>query len=273
MKIAATCALALLAGTATADTSDDKLSLPSAREYFFASAYVQVCSEGAVVDTPALKALREQTAAFYHAQFAQAGEDATTKQIIGKIEANVLPAGLVDAIKRLRVRTVPGKDVVCKTYDAVIRRQLARHDVAMAEQHWPGAKPLAQARSALREFASASEPTPAPGASETVPGKASNLARAARIHIDHVRCPVDYPRAAQEAGVTGGMTTMQFDVDATGRPTAWDLLHSAGDTLQHGLLDFAAIEALSQCPFDPGVDAEGRAVPSRPVIEYVYRLD
>jgi TonB family protein len=269
MKVASACAVVLLAGAAaSAAAADDDGSMPAAREYFFLSAYVQVCSGGSVVDTPSLKALRVQTVAYYHTLFAQAGEDATTKGIIGRIDANILPDRLVEWIKGLRPKTtVPDQDLLCSTNDAVIRRQVARHDIAMAEQGWPGAKSFADARVALRDLVA----DPAVKDSVTMLQMNPNPVGPARIHSDDKSCKPDFPGAAMRSGAEG-QTTVQFNIDANGHPTAWNILRSAGPTLQHGLLDFAAVESLSKCRFDPARDAEERAVPANATIEYKFIL-
>jgi len=82
----------------------------------------------------------------------------------------------------------------------------------------------------------------------------------------------DYPAIAIKEEATG-TTVVQFTVEASGKATAI-LKRSAGASRAHKALDRVALQKLSECKFRPGIDENGRAVPSAIVdVEYVWKLN
>ena len=112
-------------------------------------------------------------------------------------------------------------------------------------------------------------PPPAPTAPPAPP--VARTAIPARIDVSACEKP-EYPAAATRAEATG-TTKIRFTVDATGKVSKADLEKSAGSSREHRLLDRAAIEALSKCPFKPGMDEQGRPVGATTLVEYVWKLD
>ena len=81
-----------------------------------------------------------------------------------------------------------------------------------------------------------------------------------------------YPREAQQAGATG-VTKLAFVVDATGAVTRITVLHSAGDTPAHVLLDQAAIDDIASCPLKPAVNKQGEPVEASLTIDLNWKLE
>lgn len=109
-------------------------------------------------------------------------------------------------------------------------------------------------------------PVPAPPAPPV-----ARQAVAARIDVSACEKP-EYPAAATRAEATG-TTKIRFTVDASGKVSKSELEKSAGSSREHRLLDRAAIEALSKCPFKPGMDELGKPVGAVAIVEYVWKLD
>jgi protein TonB len=109
-------------------------------------------------------------------------------------------------------------------------------------------------------------PVPAPPAPPVV-----RQAVAARIDVSSCEKP-EYPAAATRAEATG-TTKIRFTVDASGKVSKAELEKSAGSSREHRLLDRAAIEALSKCPFKPGMDENGKPVGATTLVEYVWKLE
>ena len=82
----------------------------------------------------------------------------------------------------------------------------------------------------------------------------------------------EYPAAALRAEATG-TTKIRFTVDATGKVSKAEVEKSAGPSREHRLLDRAAVDTLSKCPFKPGTDEAGRPVGDVVVVEYVWKTE
>jgi protein TonB len=116
--------------------------------------------------------------------------------------------------------------------------------------------------------AAAPAPVRAPVSPPAPPPRPAKPAR-----IDMASCDKpDYPRAALRAGATG-TTRIQFAIDPAGRVMRASLVKPSGSSFEHRRMDRAAVEALSRCAFEPGVDEKGRAVGADATVEYVWRLD
>jgi protein TonB len=96
-------------------------------------------------------------------------------------------------------------------------------------------------------------------------------ARAPVIQVANCARP-EYPAMAARAEATG-TTRIAFTVDATGRVAGAQILQSAGASREHKLLDRAAVDALSKCPFQPGLDAGGHPVGGSATVEYAWTLN
>jgi len=110
-----------------------------------------------------------------------------------------------------------------------------------------------------------------PATQEVAPTRPLPVARAPVIDVSQCARP-EYPAAALRADATG-VTRVAFVVDAAGRVAGAQVVRSAGGTREHKLLDGAAVEALSQCPFKPGADEAGRAVGGNAHVEYTWTLN
>ena len=108
-------------------------------------------------------------------------------------------------------------------------------------------------------------PTPAP-----VPAP-PRLAQPARLDMSRCEKPI-YPRNATRAGATG-TTRIRFSIDGAGRVVRAELTKPSGVSSEHRSLDRAAIAALSQCAFKPGIDQNGRPMGASTTVEYVWRLE
>ncbi len=97
---------------------------------------------------------------------------------------------------------------------------------------------------------------------------ATGRARPAIIYPNAASCRPAYPPAALRAHAQGD-TRVRFSIDANGQVLAAKTVQSSGQTPEHQLLDQAAVEALSRCPFVAGVGASGKPVASQ--IEVTYR--
>jgi len=109
-----------------------------------------------------------------------------------------------------------------------------------------------------------------PTAPEAPPAPAPT-ARAPVINVSKCDKP-EYPAAAARAEATG-TTKILFTVDATGHVSNAQVTKPSGSSREHRLLDRTAVEALSKCPFTPGVDASGKPVGATTSVDYVWNLN
>ena len=119
-------------------------------------------------------------------------------------------------------------------------------------------------------IAPAPSPTPAPPA-PAAPAAPRPQAVPARIDVSACEKP-EYPAAALRADATG-TTKIRFTIDATGKVAKAEVERPAGASREHRLLDRAAVEALSKCPFKPGTDENGKPVGASTVVDYVWKTD
>lgn len=96
--------------------------------------------------------------------------------------------------------------------------------------------------------------------------------RPARLSAIDEHCQPIYPPAAVRAE-TQGVTVLRMMVDATGVARTVMVIHSAGDSPQHKLLDEVAAQALRRCPFVPGSDADGQPVGTWVEVSYRWKLE
>ena len=113
---------------------------------------------------------------------------------------------------------------------------------------------------------------PAPPAPPPAPAPApKRQAVAPVINVNACDKP-EYPAAAQRAEATG-TTKIRFTVDANGAVAKAEVERSAGSSREHRLLDRAAVDALSKCPFKAGIDENGKAVGAVVSVEYVWKIE
>jgi len=96
-------------------------------------------------------------------------------------------------------------------------------------------------------------------------------ARPAQINANDPACKPEYPAAAARANAEG-TTRIRFAVDANGKVTSATVINSSGPTREHRLMDSAAKNSLSTCPFKPGIDANGRPVGTETDVVYVWKM-
>ncbi|HYE69896.1 MAG TPA: energy transducer TonB [Aquabacterium sp.] len=113
-------------------------------------------------------------------------------------------------------------------------------------------------------------PPPAPAAPPAPPAP-PRQAVAAQINVNACEKP-EYPAAAARAEATG-TTKIRFTVDAAGKVSKAEVERASGASREHRLLDRAAVEALSKCPFKPGTDETGKPVGATTLVEYVWKLE
>ena len=99
---------------------------------------------------------------------------------------------------------------------------------------------------------------PPPSASSAAPPKKS--------------CRPEYPAAALAAHAEG-VTVIGLTVEASGAIKKVEVLQSAGPTPAHQLLDQAAADALSTCPFKPGIDEHGHPTGTTVKISYYWKME
>ena len=114
-------------------------------------------------------------------------------------------------------------------------------------------------------------PPPAPPAPPAPPPPPARQAVAAQINVNACDKP-EYPAAAARAEATG-TTKIRFTVDAAGKVSKADIEKASGSSREHRLLDRAAVDALSKCPFKPGTDETGKPVGATTLVEYVWKLE
>jgi protein TonB len=114
-------------------------------------------------------------------------------------------------------------------------------------------------------------PAPAPVAAPPAPPAPKRQAVPARIDVSTCEKP-EYPAAALRAEATG-TTKIRFTIDATGKVAKAEIEHPSGASREHRLLDRTAVEALSKCPFKPGIDENGKPVGASTVVDYVWKME
>ena len=82
----------------------------------------------------------------------------------------------------------------------------------------------------------------------------------------------DYPNAARRVEATG-TSKIRFQIDPAGRVVNAEVLRSAGPSREHRMLDRAAVQSLSQCAFQGGLDSRGRPKGGFATVEYVWKLE
>lgn len=82
----------------------------------------------------------------------------------------------------------------------------------------------------------------------------------------------DYPPAAIRAEATG-TTKIRFTIDANGALVKTEVVHSAGPTREHKMLDRVAVSKLSECKFKAAIDAQGKPVGGSFDVDYVWNLN
>jgi protein TonB len=114
-------------------------------------------------------------------------------------------------------------------------------------------------------------PPPAPvEAPPAPPPPPAPVARAAVIDVSTCQKP-SYPTAAAKAEATGS-TRIRFTVDGSGKVTKAEVEQPSGRSREHRLLDQTAVNALSQCAFKPGLDAQGKPVGGTTVVTFDWVL-
>lgn len=137
--------------------------------------------------------------------------------------------------------------------------------------------PLAIAILALAAFvtsaltpALAQATAPGPIALPAPPAPPAPKQQAVDARIDVSSCvKPEYPADALRADASG-TTRIGFTVDAVGRVAKAEITRSAGVSLEHRLLDSAALDALSKCRFKPGTDEQGKPAGGFSVVDYLW---
>lgn len=90
------------------------------------------------------------------------------------------------------------------------------------------------------------------------------------VHMEDCKKP-EYPPASARAEATG-TTRLLFQLGTRGELLDAGIVQSSGKTLQHKLLDSAALFSLMRCRFSPAT-LDGQPVESSWPVEYVWRLE
>ena len=85
-------------------------------------------------------------------------------------------------------------------------------------------------------------------------------------------CKPAYPLAAIQALATG-VTRVQIVIGSDGQALRSRVVHPAGTTREHLLLDQAAQESLSRCHFDPALSENSEPIASSIELSYKWALD
>jgi len=117
----------------------------------------------------------------------------------------------------------------------------------------------------------------APVASSSSAGTAARIsarkaAHSAQSESTADACSPHYPAEASKAGAAG-LTLIRLLIDANGQLLDVELLHSAGSSKEHRLLDDEALRVTHSCHYSPGRDAQGRPVASTVDREFSWRLE
>ena len=106
----------------------------------------------------------------------------------------------------------------------------------------------------------------------TPPASTATLARPAAIYVNSRSCRPEYPAAALRARAQGS-TRVRFNIAPDGRLLAARLVGASGPTVEHKLLDDAAVAALSRCPIRAGTDESGQPAGAEITVTYQWVLD
>ena len=124
---------------------------------------------------------------------------------------------------------------------------------------------------AVAAFPQASSPAVGGGA-EPAATPSTMGAQPAVIYPNAPICRPKYPARAVRMRVQG-VTGVRFTVSAEGRLVGARVVQASGSTPEHQLLDEAAVEALSRCPFRAGTDESGKAVGAEINVWYRWKLE
>jgi protein TonB len=96
------------------------------------------------------------------------------------------------------------------------------------------------------------------------------VAKAPNLDASLCQTP-EYPPQARREEATG-ITKLHFEIDEHGKVKSSRVVRSSGPTRAHKVLDTAALNALSLCNFQPGIDENGKPVGGSTELEYKWNL-
>ena len=93
-----------------------------------------------------------------------------------------------------------------------------------------------------------------------------------RVVVPPPGCRPQFPVAALRAGAHG-VSRIAFQLDAAGKVTGAEVVGPSGPTREHRMLDQAALEGLSGCPFNAVRDAKGQPTAGVVTVNYSWRIE